>query len=120
MKRNGRDEEEVSSYSNAEGLRQQNLPVFLAQRQHHVTQNHHEAARDEKQAKVASIVNRTRNQPGDLEQKTLDGADPGYVGGRGFEQVAGLVVSLEDGKGVEQTPGVEEEHEARCDLEPCD
>lgn len=43
----------------------------------------------------------------------MDGPYPGCIGRRSLEDLAGLVVGLEDGEGIDHALGAEEEHETR-------
>ena len=61
---------------------------------------------------MTSVVDGTRDGADHQDQEGLYASHPGDVGGGRVEQCAGLVVGLVHTKGVEDAPGVEEQHPA--------
>ncbi len=77
-----------------------------------------EATDDEQDAQVTAVVDGSGKDAHDEEHEGLDGADPGYIGRGSREELSGLVVGLENAKGVEDAPCVEPQHEGAEDVEP--
>lgn len=70
-------EQRARTDADAEGLREENLPVLVTQGQHHLAEDEHDAAKDEELAEVACVVDGARQSADHEEEKRLDGADPG-------------------------------------------
>ena len=79
--RNRREVETACSETEADGLSEHHLPILQAETRHHEAQSDEKGACGDEGPEVASVVQRADEDADKQEQKGLDRADPGDVGG---------------------------------------
>lgn len=101
--RHRRTKQQSIANAHADPLRQEHLPVGLADGRGEDAQDLEDGPRQEDGAEVARVRQPAGDGADEEEQEDLHGADPGDGGGRGGE--GGDVVGLEDAEGVDEAPG---------------
>jgi len=105
------EKKEAVSCSNQEALRNENLPIALAETGHHHAECCEERADIHNGAQVTHITQRAGDDTNKKEQATLRGADPGNIGTRGGAQQACFIVLLIDPIAIHNPPCVEKYEE---------
>lgn len=96
----GGDEQRARADADAEGLREEDLPVRGTQREHHLPEDEHEGAEQQEFAEVARVVDGAGQGADFEEEERLDAANPGDAGGGGGGEERGFVIGLVGAKSI--------------------
>lgn len=101
-----RYEQQPTTDTHHDALRQHTLPVLPAQTRHHQTKDHQETPSEIQRSEPARVEERSTEHAHGYEETGLQTADPGDLRGGFVREVGELVVGLEDAEGVYDAEGV--------------